>query len=263
MSHFDDETAVVPLGENRYSAVLSDRWNIGDNPNGGYLVSIALQAMRDLGPHRDPLTVTTHYLRPGTPGTPTEIRTELIRSGRTLTTGRATMIQDGKERIEVIAAFGTLDGGASDDRSLTIPPPAMPPPEECPIRSGLEQGVELSILDRLEIRIHPEQAAAGLASRAEVSGWIRFADGRMPDALSLPLFADAYPPSLFGLFGYVGWVPTVELTVHVRRRPAPGWLIGRFATSDLSEGRMVEDGQLWDETGALVAQSRQLALLLS
>jgi len=76
------------------------------------------------------------------------------------------------------------------------------------------------------------------------------------------LFADAFPPSLFGSLGVVGWVPTIELTVHVRRRPAPGWILGRFATRDLGGDRMIEDGQLWDETGALVARSRQLGLLL-
>jgi acyl-CoA thioesterase len=262
VSYFDDETAVEPVGDNVFSAHLSDRWNIGDNPNGGYLTSVALAALRTLGAHGDPLTVTTHYLRPGTPDAPAQIRTELIRSGRTLTTARATMIQEGKERIEVIAAFGSLSEQA-DGPELSTPPPDMPPADECPMRAGDEQGVELHLLDRLEIRIHPDHARAGHVGRAEVSGWIRFADGRPTDAMSLPLFADAYPPALFGLLGSTGWVPTVELTVHVRRRPAPGWLIGRFTTSDLSDGRMLEDGVLWDETGALVAQSRQLALLLT
>jgi acyl-CoA thioesterase len=110
--------------------------------------------------------------------------------------------------------------------------------------------------------IHPDQARAGQAGEATVSGWIRLADGVAPDTRSLVLFADAFPPSLFGALGMVGWVPTVELTVHVRRRPASGWILGRLATNDLHDGRMIEDGTLWDETGALVAQSRQLGLLL-
>jgi acyl-CoA thioesterase len=56
-------------------------------------------------------------------------------------------------------------------------------------------------------------------------------------------------------------VPTVELTVQLRARPAPGWMLGRFQTHDLSEGRLVEDAALWDSRGRLVAQSRQLALV--
>ena len=95
-----------------------------------------------------------------------------------------------------------------------------------------------------------------------MEGWIRFVDGTPPSTLSLPLFADAFPPSLFARYGRVGWVPTVELTVHVRRRPAPGWIQARFECDDLVDGRMVETGTLWDETGAVVARSRQLGLLL-
>ena len=94
-----------------------------------------------------------------------------------------------------------------------------------------------------------------------MSGWIRFRDGRAPDTLAALLFADAFPPSVFGLLGMVGWVPTVELTVHVRRRPAPGWMLGQFRTHDLSDGRMIEDGALWDSQGQLVVQSRQLGLV--
>jgi acyl-CoA thioesterase len=39
-------------------------------------------------------------------------------------------------------------------------------------------------------------------------------------------------------------------------------MLGRFMTDDLHDGRMIEDGWLWDSSGALVARSRQLAILL-
>ena len=101
----------------------------------------------------------------------------------------------------------------------------------------------------------------GAAAAARLSGWIRFIDGREPDALACLLMADAFPPAVFGLLGLVGWVPTIELTVHLRRRPVPGWLLGRFWSQDLSDGRVIEDGALWDASGQLVVQSRQLALV--
>jgi acyl-CoA thioesterase len=269
MSHFASDTAVSRTDDNRWSAQLSDLWNIGDNPNGGYLVATALQAMRQVGNHRDPMSVTTHFLRPGTGGAPAEIETELVRVGRSLSTVRGSLIQDGKERVHVLAAFCDLDAPPSDNpndvrhHSLTLPPPDIPSPEHCLVRDGLEQGVNLPIANRVETLIHPQQAKAGQAGTSEVSGWIRLADGTPPDVISALLFTDAFPPSLFGLLGYIGWVPTIELTVHIRRHPAPGWCLGRFACTDLHDGRMVEDGALWDQTGALVAQSRQIGLLLS
>ncbi len=263
MGAFDEDTAVRPVGEGRWAARIDAAWNIGDNPNGGYLVAVVLRALQSLGPHPDPVSVTTHFLRPGTGSEDAMVEGELVRTGRSVTTVRGRLHQEGSQRIEVLAAFADLDAGSPVDAALTIPAPPMPPPEECLTRSGAEQGVELPILGRLETLIHPEQVLGGQAGRAEISGWIRFADGQAPDPLAAVLCCDAFPPSLFGLLGVIGWVPTIELTVHVRRRPAPGWLLGRFTTRDVRQGRMVEDGALWDEQGALVAQSRQLGLLLT
>ena len=262
MSQFSHDTAVTPAGEGRWSTEVSAGWNIGGNPNGGYLTAIVLQAVRQLGPHPDPMSVTTHFLRPGSGGEAGEVEAELVRSGRTVTTARGRLIQGGKARVEILAAFTDLAAASAVEHALTIEPPPMPGVEECLVRSGLEQGVDLPILDRLDTLIHPDQARAGQVGGAEVSGWIRLADGADPDPISALLFCDAFPPSLFGLLGYIGWVPTIELTVHVRRRPAPGWCLGRFSTSDLHDGRMIENGMLWDSTGALVAQSRQIGLLL-
>ena len=48
-----------------------------------------------------------------------------------------------------------------------------------------------------------------------------------------------------------------------RRKPVEGWIQGQFATTDAAGNRTIEDGNLWDESGALVAQSRQVSLVLS
>lgn len=267
MSDFEAETAVTASGEADGKAQFAGRvggnWSIGANPNGGYLVSIAMRALLQQHPqHPDPLTVTAHYLRPGIPDAPCNVEARVLRSGRQLTTGRATLLQEGKERIEVLAGFGDLLMTSKIDSALSLEPPAMPAPDDCPQRSGDEQGVDLPLLNRMDIRLHPDEARAGTAGAARVSGWIRFRDGTPPDALAAVLFTDAFPPSMFGLLGLIGWVPTLELTVHVRRRPAPGWMLGQLVTRDLADGRMVEDGCLWDAEGQLVAQSRQLGLLL-
>ena len=53
-----------------------------------------------------------------------------------------------------------------------------------------------------------------------------------------------------------GWAPTLELTCHVRRRPAPGWLKVTHTTRNLSGGMFEEDCEVWDAAGVLVAQAR-------
>ncbi len=264
MGSFDDETAIEPIAAGNWAVMLSPAWNIGAAANGGYAISPVVRALATLGPHADPLSLTTHYLRPVelTEPTPAEVRGLVVRAGRTTTATVGSLTVAGRERLTVAAVFGDLDEG-SESPELTVPPPDISPPADCVDRAVLTQGVELPILQRLDVRIDPARSAAGGSPDAVIDGWIRFADGSDAGVTALPLFCDAFPPSLYPRFGRIGWVPTIELTVHVRRRPTPGWVQARLECDDLHDGRMIETGSLWDSTGALVARSRQLGLLLS
>jgi hypothetical protein len=68
------------------------------------------------------------------------------------------------------------------------------------------------------------------------------------------------PPAVLDL-DLGGWVPTVQLTVHLRGRPAPGWLRVRSTTKAMIDGYLDEEAEFWDSDGNLVAQSRRLAML--
>lgn len=260
---FDLETAVRRTEDATYTAPMTPHWNIGDNANGGYMLSPVLRALRAETDQPDPVSISAHYLRPLQPdGSAATIEVVVIKPGRSVSVGRATLWYAGRERLVVLGAFGDLSKPASEVAASIGPPaPLIPPPEECVQRSGDNQGVTLAITSRLDVRIHPG-AAGQQPSEAIMQGWVRFADGTEPSTLALPLFADAFPPSLFPRFGEIGWVPTIELTVQVRRPPAPGWIQARFECDDLHDGRMIETGVLWDSTGQVVARSRQLGLLL-
>ena len=266
MSEVDAETSVRALGDGRYTARLDAGWNIGANPNGGYALLPALRAMLDIAVHPDPLSLTVHFLRPATGDRDADVTATIVRAGRSTTNATATMAQDGTPRLVAHAVLGDLAEGARNaapDSGYALAPPDLPSPDRCADRRELGQGVDLPILSRLEVRIRPEQVIPDGTGAAVVEGWIRFADGTPPDTQWLPLFADAFPPALRTRLGAVGWVPTIELTVHVRRRPAAGWVIARFECDDVAGGRMVESGTLWDSSGAVVARSRQLGLVLA
>jgi len=89
---------------------------------------------------------------------------------------------------------------------------------------------------------------------------MRFVDCREPDLLSLLMFVDAVAPAVLEVGA--GTMSTVELTVHLRGRPAPGWVAFRTQTRYLADGYLEEDAEIWDSGGRLVAQSRQLGIVL-
>lgn len=263
VGHIDEETAIHGDGDGTYRTHLSGAWNIGTNPNGGYAMLPALRAAIDVAQRPDPVSTTVHYLRPVTADGDGVVTAGVVRAGRSGTFATATLEQEGTPRLTVAVILGDLSTPVSEspDPGLVIAAPEIPPPAACVDRVELDQGVELTLLSRLDVRVRRD-AGVDDGDAATVDGWVRLRDGTPPAARWLPLFADAFPPAVHARIGRVGWVPTLELTVHVRRRPVEGWVQARLTCDDVAGGWMVETGTLWDESGALVARSRQLGMLL-
>lgn len=261
MHYFDQDTETRPgPAPGTRAADLSARYNIGAVPNGGYLLALLGRALCEALDRPDPLTITAHYLAPTEPG-PAQIELDAPASPRRLASGSARLVQGGSERVRALATCSDLsrhDGASWTDEAM----PVCPPYAEC-VPAQTSMSAPTPFYDSLAIRLHPACSdwGTGGAQAAEVCGWLAFHDGRPPDALALLLFADAMPPPIFRVLGPVGWVPTVELTVHLRARPAPGPVLGAFRSRHLTSGVLAEDGVLWDSAGRLVALSRQLALV--
>jgi acyl-CoA thioesterase len=257
---FDADTAVAPAGDGRYEAHLTDRWTaLGGTPNGGYMLAVCLRALAAEMPLPDPLVTSAYFLRPGAIGA-AEIRTELVRSGRRTATGQSTLHQDGREIVRLVATFGDL-GNAGGRTAAFASAPELPPPGEAVdmLDGGSLPGV--TITERVEYRAarRPGWTRGEPGGEPRLEFWMRFRDGREPDPLALTALVDAAAPAVLDL-GVRGSA-TLELTVHVRRRPAPGWLACRASTRHVIGGYHEEDFEIWDSRGRLVAQSRQFALL--
>ena len=242
-----------------FSAEVKPGWDIGGNANGGYLMAIAGRAMAEaLG--RPPITLTAHYLRPAPPG-PCDIEVTTVRSGRRFATATATLTMASGQVLQLLGTFGDqTPGGTSLTREAPVDLPAY---DDCELPPPSTEGPGPEIFRRLAVRIRPgdEGFRTGNPSgNAEIRGWFAFADGEPIDAIGLLLVADAFPPPIFNTDLPAAWVPTVELTVHVRGVPEPGPLRCWFRSRFIHDGLLDEEGEIWDSTGKLVAQSRQLAL---
>jgi len=261
---YDRDTGVTKTAENEFTAELSTRWGMAAALNGGYLLGVIGRALGQTVPGRpDPISVSAYYLNATGPG-PATVTTAIKRSGGSIATLAADLVQDGTTRITALATYGDLSQLPEGHRT-TATPPELPPREEC-IRvwdRPEHRRDDDSMHRRFEMLFHPEQAgwASGEPSgNGEISAWFRFADGREPDPLSLLTVVDLLPPVTVDL-GKFGWAPTLELTVHVRAIPAPGWLRVRHATRNIAGGMFEEDCEIWDSADRLVTQSRQLARL--
>jgi hypothetical protein len=243
-----------------FDAEVAPGWDIGGNANGGYLMAIAGRAMAEaLG--RPPLTLTAHYLKPA-PAGPCMIEVSTVRSGRRLATATGSLRMGDVEIIRLLGTFGEQTPGGP---SQTIDEPIeLPPYEACELPPLPTDGPLPAMMERLAVRIRPGDEGFRIGrptGRAEIRGWFAFADEGPIDAIGLLLVADAFPPPVFNTELPVAWVPTVELTVHIRGVPSPGPLRCAFRSRFIQDGLVDEEGEIWDSSGVLVAQSRQLALM--
>ncbi len=247
-------TEISPLTR---KAHITDRWSILDTPNGGYLLVLAAKAMAEHLPHKCPLTVTGHYHEKTDEGEAI-LETEVIKERHTITTAATKLRQGGVEKARFTGTYTTLP--ESGYTYMQTEAPTIAAPEECVPFPHV-----VPINHRFDLRFTPETAGwittGETTEQAELYGWNRFSDGTEPDIFSLLLFADATPPAVFARTGTKGWVPTIELTVHIRQKPAKGWLKFRFRTRFITNDLLEEDGELWDSEGKLVAISRQMAKL--
>ena len=261
MKEFDRHIALQPAAEG-WDADLTGGWVVGGGVNGGYQLAVVGHALsRTLPAHPDPLAVSAHYLSAATPG-PARVTTRVLREGRSVATLAADLWQGGEARLTVLATYGDL-GSLTDDVRTTATPPDLPPLEECVPNSVAPEELRriAPLMDRFDMRFDPRHvgwAVGDPSGRGELQAWFRLVEDREPDPVALLMVVDALPPVTFDL-GMTGWAPTLELTAHVRARPAPGWLRVRHATRNLAGGLFEEDCEIWDSAGRLVAQGRQLA----
>jgi acyl-CoA thioesterase len=261
VSAFIRDTAVEEVGGGSFRGHVSADWFTPRGANGGFLAAIMLRAIIECehDSARAPRSLTLHYLRPPTEGEVRIVVTE-ERRGRQLTTYSARMEQDGRVCVLALAAL-SKDFPASLNYAKVMPDVA--PPNGLNVRDDEHLP---PITHRLATQPAIGHAPFSGGDEALTGGWIAFAgDEPSPlDAPALALLSDAWLPSPFVLVRDFVGVPTIDLTIHFRARSEgrTGPALASFSSSTSAEGFFEEDGELWSEDGTLLAQSRQLGLVL-
>jgi acyl-CoA thioesterase len=263
VSAFQRATAVEPLGDGAWHATCDGEWATQLGANGGFIAAIVLRAMIAAldDPAREARSLTCHYLRPPEMG---EVRVEVAveRQGRTLSTLTARLTQGGRLCVIAVAAFTVELAGAVDYAGL---PPRAPEPDDV---ERLAPPPEVPIVAQFDVRPTLGGEPYSGAPEPVTGGWLRFADPQPLDAPALAMYADAWLPSPMPFLNRPALAPTVDLTVHFRAPAvaaeiADDPVLAMFRSSTSAGGLFEEDGELWSRDGVLLAQSRQLALLLA
>jgi acyl-coenzyme A thioesterase PaaI-like protein len=209
---------------------------------------------------RSPRSVTMHFLRTPAVGPVTVVAT-IERAGRSLSTVSGRMEQDGNLLGMALGAYSVpWESPLLGEEAR----PSVAAPEGREPVADLGRGAPPAFTERLTMQHRFGDKPFSGSARGEAGGWLGLREERPVDALTVAVLADAWFPAPWPRLKALAPAPTIDLTIHFRvPLPLPDTLLlGRFTNRLVRDGFFDEDGELWTPDGTLVAQSRQLALLL-
>jgi acyl-CoA thioesterase len=258
--HYPQDTIATRADDGTLTLEVTDRWNTPlGKPNGGWVLAAMLRAAMDTTDVGRPAVAAITYFASPEPGTTATLTVTPVKLGRRVQTVDVDLVCDGRPLARMTASFARDHHGLSHELGA---PPELADPATLPDPRGMGLPTD-GLFGRVEYRMAeaPGWATGQPTGDPTMTLWQRLDGGAEIDWPAVGLLTDASPPPVLEL-GQLKSM-TVQLTVHFHRLPEPqAWVASRFTTRHVSEGFHEEDAELWDDQGRLLAQSRQLAILL-
>jgi acyl-CoA thioesterase len=268
MSQFDADIAVKKEAPGIYGTDILDNWNVQIGPNGGYIAAILLNGMQTgLGDSsRSARSITFHFLSASTPG-PARLEISIEKVGRTFATVSGKLFQGDRT---VAIALATFAPPRPNTAFCDFTMPQVPSPEEIPEHLWMSSDMpgHSPFRDHYDQRLAIGPTPPFKTGLARVGGWTRLRELRPFDALSLTAISDSWYPSLFARDLPPLSAPTIDHTVHFfcdspcTETNIDSYVLVEFETRLVQSGFLQADGKIWAPNGRLLAQSRQLALMM-
>jgi acyl-CoA thioesterase-2 len=263
MGDLANDTAVQPRGRGRYEAALSADWEIW-GPMGGYVAACALRAAGASTEQARPATFSCHYLGVARFG-PVDLRVETRRIGRTATSQRVEVTQEGRPILDAMVwSVGDVDGLEHDETA----PPRVPDPDHLPeIRELVPDDAEPPFpfwrnFEAKPIEFEAEWPPPG-PRPARWQEWLRFTPtatfedpwvdaARCVILVDLPSWPSANRPHAWRRPPFMA--PTLDLNVAFHRpTSARDWLLCDGAAPLSTAGLFGWNARVWSEGGQLHA----------
>jgi len=213
---------------------------------------------------RELRSATISFISAVTPGE-VSFDTEFFRSGKSVTQASARLVQGGEVKALLLASFGSARESAihvAPHRSPEFKRPDLVP--QLPFIAG----VMPEFLQQTDIRWSEGGALFSGATEPDFRGWMRWKDSfPVMSVAHLIGLIDTWPPSVFPMMkvpapgSTLCW--TIELLAHSFLQSSENFWQYQVKTDYAESGYVHAEAHIWDDTGRLVAISRQTSTVFA
>jgi len=249
---YAEATVTIPVG-----------WAQGRATYGGLVAGLLcnrlIAELGDVGQERMLRSATLSFIGAVAVGD-VQLKTEVFRSGKSVTQAEARLIQNGEVLAVLLASFGAGRESAINVQSLHTAPDYKKP-YDIPAMPYIEEGMP-EFLQQTDLRWAKGRTPFTAAEKPDFGGWMRWRD-TFSSMTTAHLFAliDVWPPSVLPMFKVAAPASTLCWTVEFLEEPvgknSDSWWQYEVITDRAESGYGHAEAHIWDDEGNLVAISRQ------
>ncbi|MDF1629932.1 MAG: thioesterase family protein [Alcanivoracaceae bacterium] len=234
-------------------------WTQGRALFGGLLAALMCRALEQKVGQNLPLrSATINFIAPASNG-PLLCQAEIFRQGKSVTQGECRAIQNGKVVAVLLASFGVARESVININECSAP--VFSTPEES-IKLPFIEGVTPEFIQYYDFRWAHGGLPYSRSAKADIGGWVRELGARdRVDYTDLLALVDSWPPAVLPMLSTPAPASSMTWTVEFMPKAVSGsgqqWWQYLAETEFAAEGYVHSRARLWDESGKLVAISRQ------
>lgn len=244
----------------RLTAHLSPWWMQGRTAFGGITAALALAATRVSLPDLPDLrSMQAVFMRPILDEVTFEVT--LIRSGRTASFVQVDAISDAALGARMTFVFGAARPSKILHDFAPVPP--VPAPDTC--RELTRRSSQPSFFANFDaVIIEGDQLVSG-SDRPELVVWSKLLDTTgVSEEVALVCNADSMPPAAMTTFTERAPISTITWSLDIARIPGKNdWVWTRTTSKQAADGYSVQDMELRDMDGTLLASAQQMVAIFT
>lgn len=240
--------------------IISDTWAQGHTVFGGLSSALLYKAMRiKVNPSRVLRSMNTSFVSALKVDVPFRIHVEILREGRSVTQVISRAIQNDQVCVLIQASFGK-----SRDSRINVPAKSKPTvkPAKMGVMARYKEGFTPPFLQYFDISVCRGDVPFSNSKYDEIGGWIRFNNAKeVSSDEHIIAMIDAWPAPTLQM--YDGYAPSSSLSwnlefIHPHSKlNADSWFAYEAITRQAASGYCHTEANFWNESGELVAISRQ------